>query len=54
MRACIVLPLALMALAGCISVERSPPPTTTVVAPAPAPAPPVTTETTTIRRSGPY
>ena len=48
------LPLALMALAGCISVERSPPPTTTVVAPAPAPAPPVTTETTTIRRSGPY
>src|SRR5450631_3060259 len=47
MRASIVLPLAMLALAGCVSVERSPPPTTTVVAPAPAP---VDTTTTTIRR----
>jgi hypothetical protein len=51
MRTFIFLPLAMIALAGCVSVERSPPPTTTVVAPVPAP---VDTTTTTIRRTGPY
>jgi hypothetical protein len=50
MRYSLVLPAALLALSGCVSVERAPEraSTTTVVAPAPATyVAPTTTDTTT-------
>jgi hypothetical protein len=46
MRFSLLLPAALLALSGCVSVNRAPEPTTTTVV-TPVPPAPVTTDTTT-------
>jgi hypothetical protein len=55
MRLSMFVSIALLAVSGCVSVERAPPPqTTTVITQPPATMPTDTSTTTTIHRTSPY